>query len=142
MDHVQLLASIDHCVLYSGDSEQTLRFYRDVLGCPIHNEQAWRDGAIPVFQIEVSATQLLNVHPSGAELHPRARHALPGGLDICFRSALPSTDVVAHLEQHGIAVEEGPVRRKTADGQPGSSVYFRDPDGNLVEVMSSADLGA
>jgi catechol 2,3-dioxygenase-like lactoylglutathione lyase family enzyme len=58
-----------------------------------------------------------------------------GNCDICLRWAGPIADAIAHLERHGVEVETGPVRRPGAAGE-GSSVYFRDPDGSLLELIS------
>ena len=58
----------------------------------------------------------------------------PGNSDLCFEWRGPIADAIAHLEKHGIAVERGPMQRFGAKG-PGTSVYFRDPDGSLMEFM-------
>jgi catechol 2,3-dioxygenase-like lactoylglutathione lyase family enzyme len=135
-----VIDAIDHVVLYSGDSERTIAFYRDVLGCVIAGEDEWRAGRRPVFQIRVNDTTFVNVHASGHELHPRAVTALPGTLDICFRTPLSAEETAAHFARHGIEVEVGPVERRDALGRPSTSVYVRDPDGNLVELMSPASV--
>jgi catechol 2,3-dioxygenase-like lactoylglutathione lyase family enzyme len=133
-----VIDAIDHVVLYSGDSERTIAFYRDVLGCVIAGEDEWRAGRRPVFQIRVNDSTFVNVHASGNELHPRAVTALPGTLDICFRTSLSPEETAAHFAQHGIDVEVGPVERRDALGRPSTSIYVRDPDNNLVELMSLA----
>ena len=127
---------MDHVVLYAGDSERTIAFYRDVLGCTIEWEEEWRSGRMPVFRIRFNPHHYVNVHPSGAVLTPRAAAAAPGGLDICFRSSLPTGEVAARFARHGVAVEVGPVGRTDATGRPSVSQYVRDPDGNLIEVMT------
>jgi len=50
-------------------------------------------------------------------------------------TTVPLSDVVAHLQSAGVAIVEGPVQRTGATG-PILSVYFRDPDGNLIEVAN------
>jgi catechol 2,3-dioxygenase-like lactoylglutathione lyase family enzyme len=133
-----VIDEIDHVVLYSGDSERTIRFWREVMGCTIELEDEWRRGAIPIFRIRLSPAHYLNVHPSGAVLTPRAATPAPGTLDLCFRSALTSAEVAAHFGEHNIEIELGPVARTDATGRASASIYVRDPDGNLVEVMSPA----
>jgi catechol 2,3-dioxygenase-like lactoylglutathione lyase family enzyme len=59
----------------------------------------------------------------------------PGNSDLCFEWAGPIEDAIAHLKAHGIAVERGPLQRFGAKGA-GTSVYFRDPDGSLMEFIS------
>ena len=131
-----MIGGIDHVVMYSGDSERTIAFYRDVLGCTIELEDEWRSGRMPVFRLRFNPDHYVNVHPSGAVLTPRAGTAAPGGLDICFRTSLTSDEVVERFTSHGVPVEVGPVPRRNAVGAESVSVYVRDPDGNLVEVMS------
>jgi catechol 2,3-dioxygenase-like lactoylglutathione lyase family enzyme len=80
--------------------------------------------------------QQLNVHGPGATGEPRARIPVaPGGSDLCFLWAGSPREAVAHLEAHGVVVEMGPVERTGARGG-GTSVYFRDPDGSLLELIS------
>jgi catechol 2,3-dioxygenase-like lactoylglutathione lyase family enzyme len=78
------------------------------------------------------------VHGPGMDPHPLARLPVePGNSDLCFVWDGPIEAAVAHLARHGVEVEEGPVRRYGARGA-GASVYFRDPDGSLLELISYA----
>ncbi|REJ35546.1 MAG: VOC family virulence protein, partial [Bacillota bacterium] len=71
----------------------------------------------------------------GREFEPKAARPTPGSADLCFLTTVPLSDVVAHLQSAGVAIVEGPVQRTGATG-PILSVYFRDPDGNLIEVAN------
>ncbi len=103
-------------------------FYRDVLGAElVARESGWasRFGG-----------QQLNVHGPGVSAGPVARIPVePGNSDLCFVWDGPITDAVVHLGERGVPVEEGPVERDGAGGK-GQSVYFRDPDGTLLEFIS------
>jgi len=80
----------------------------------------------------------LNVHGPGVRPAEVARIPVaPGNSDLCFEWAGPITEAIAHLKRCGIAVEAGPMQRFGAKGA-GISVYFRDPDGSLMEFMSYA----
>ena len=80
--------------------------------------------------------QQLNVHGPGVHAEPLAQKPVqPGNSDLCFRWDGPIDGAVAHLERHGVPVEIGPVPRHGARGE-GTSVYFRDPDGSLLEFIS------
>jgi catechol 2,3-dioxygenase-like lactoylglutathione lyase family enzyme len=118
--------AIDHLVLTVRDVDETCGFYSRVLGMEAvtfaGGRRALRFGA-----------QKLNLHQAGAELTPHAARPAPGSADLCLLTDAPSADVVAHLAACGVEVEQGPVEREGATGAL-SSVYFRDPDGNLVEV--------
>jgi len=120
------VASVDHFVLTVADIEATARFYERVLGMRLETfaggRRALRFGA-----------QKINLHAAGAEYAPHAARPTKGAGDFCLLSRVPLDDVVAHLRSEGIAVEEGPVARTGATG-PIRSVYFRDPDGNLIEI--------
>lgn len=122
---------LDHVVIHVSDWAASDAFYRDVLGA----ELIPRDGGLHHYRI---GSQQLNVHGPGIDPKPVARVPVPpGGADICFEWRGPIHDAVAHLERHGVEVEEGPSTRYGAKGQ-GTSVYFRDPDGSLLEFISYA----
>ncbi len=121
-------APLDHCVIHVSDWERSNRFYRDVLGAELID----RDGGWAYRFGE----QQLNVHGPGVEAHPLARVPVaPGNSDLCFVWQDSIELAVEHLVAHGVAVEEGPVPRNGARGR-GMSVYFRDPDGSLLEFIS------
>ncbi|WP_374700942.1 hypothetical protein [Aureimonas sp. AU40] len=77
--------------------------------------------------------QKINVHEVDRTFEPKAARPTPGAGDFCLVTSRPMAEIVAHLHACGVAIEEGPVARNGARG-PMESVYFRDPDGNLVEV--------
>ena len=81
--------------------------------------------------------QKINLHPADAPLRPHAAHPTPGSADLCLVTSTPLVEVIAHLEKAGVAIEEGPVPRTGALGAI-TSVYFRDPDANLIEVSNYA----
>jgi catechol 2,3-dioxygenase-like lactoylglutathione lyase family enzyme len=83
--------------------------------------------------------QKINLHEADREFEPKAAVPTPGSADLCFLTDVPVAEVVEHLAANGVEILEGPVRRTGAAG-PITSVYFRDPDGNLIEV--SGRLGA
>jgi catechol 2,3-dioxygenase-like lactoylglutathione lyase family enzyme len=120
---------LDHAVIAVSDWERSNAFYRDVLGAEVveldRGRYAYRIGG-----------QQLNVHGPGATPQPRARTPVaPGNSDLCFEWPGPIEGAVAHLEHLGVDVELGPDERTGANG-PGTSVYFRDPDGSLLELIS------
>jgi catechol 2,3-dioxygenase-like lactoylglutathione lyase family enzyme len=116
-------------VIAVSDWDRSNAFYRDVLGAELVELElgrwAYRFGE-----------QQLNVHGPGSEPHPRAADPVrPGNSDLCFGWDGPIDEAVAHLAGHGVEVELGPVERRGASGL-GQSVYFRDPDGSLLELIS------
>jgi catechol 2,3-dioxygenase-like lactoylglutathione lyase family enzyme len=120
--------SLDHLVLTVADIDATTAFYASVLGMRVvtfgDNRKALAFGA-----------QKINLHSAGREFEPKAAVPTPGSADLCFLTAEPLDRVVEHLRSCGVPVAEGPVLRTGATG-PIRSVYFRDPDGNLVEVAN------
>lgn len=80
-------------------------------------------------------SQKINLHQFGKEFKPKAHAPAPGCQDICLITELPLNQVIEHLQKCGVANEEGPVKRTGAMG-PINSVYFRDPDRNLIEVSN------
>jgi catechol 2,3-dioxygenase-like lactoylglutathione lyase family enzyme len=79
--------------------------------------------------------QKLNLHRAGHEYEPKAEKPTPGSADLCFLTDADAATIDAWLRARGVAVEEGPVSRTGALG-PIVSFYFRDPDGNLVELAT------
>ena len=79
--------------------------------------------------------QKINLHRAGHEFSPCARRPTSGSADFCLITKVPLDAAMAHVEGCGVAIEEGPVDKTGAIG-PLRSFYFRDPDGNLVEVSN------
>ena len=131
------VAHIDHVAITVQDVVKTLAFYKEVLGATTHFEDLWREGKIPVVLLQVGASRM-SVHSASGPATPHAHAPTPGSEDICFRWDAPIERAVAHLADKGVEVIEGPVPRPAADGTNGHSVYFRDPDGNLIEVSNYA----
>jgi catechol 2,3-dioxygenase-like lactoylglutathione lyase family enzyme len=120
--------SLDHLVLTVVDVEASCAFYARVLGMAVvtfgEGRKALAFGA-----------QKINLHQAGREFEPKAQRPTPGSADLCFLTSVPLSDVMQHLAACGVAVSEGPVRRTGAQGAI-LSVYFRDPDLNLIEVSN------
>lgn len=127
---------LDHLAITVADVERTLEFYKRVLGATTHFEAQWREGKIPVVLLQVGASRL-SVHDAATPAKPHAEAPTPGSGDYCFRWDGPISGAGEHLVGCGVEVIEGPVPRPAADGQVGQSVYFRDPDGNLLEFLTT-----
>jgi catechol 2,3-dioxygenase-like lactoylglutathione lyase family enzyme len=120
---------LDHVVIAVTDWVRSNAFYRDVLGAELVELDEGR------FAYRFCEQQL-NVHGPGSTPHPRAADPVrPGNSDLCFVWHGPIGGAVERLLDHGVEVELGPVERFGAGGK-GVSVYFRDPDGSLVELIS------
>jgi catechol 2,3-dioxygenase-like lactoylglutathione lyase family enzyme len=122
------IARLDHLVLTVADIEATCDFYTRVLGMAVvvfgENRRALTFGA-----------QKINLHQYGREFEPKAHRPLPGSADLCLIAGVPLAEAEAHIRAAGVEIIEGPVRRTGAAG-PIWSIYFRDPDLNLIEISS------
>jgi catechol 2,3-dioxygenase-like lactoylglutathione lyase family enzyme len=120
--------SLDHVVLTVQDIDATCKFYAKVLGMEIvtfgENRKALSFGS-----------QKINLQQLGRESTLRAEMPTPGSADVCFVTSVPLADVIAHLNFCGVNLIGGPVERNGAKGLM-MSVYFRDPDMNLIEVSN------
>ncbi|KAJ56953.1 virulence protein [Actibacterium mucosum KCTC 23349] len=128
------LRALDHLVLTVADIDETIAFYRDVLGMQAIAFTV-ADGSTR-WALSFGA-QKINLHPQGGEFDPKAANPAPGTADLCFLSDVPLADWQTHLRATGTKIEEGPVPRTGATG-PITSIYLRDPDGNLIEVSNPA----
>lgn len=121
------VSRLDHLVLTVPDINRTTDFYERILGMKsINTNGRWS------LHFGV---QKINLHAYSHEFEPKAEHPTPGSADLCFLTEIPLIDVIKHLEKSNINIIEGPVRRTGAQG-PLLSVYFRDPDLNLIEVSN------
>jgi catechol 2,3-dioxygenase-like lactoylglutathione lyase family enzyme len=124
---------LDHSVLAVSDWDRSNAFYGDVLGAEVIPLDGGR------YAYRLAHTQL-NVHGPGEPADPLARIPVaPGGSDLCFVWAGTPEEAVDHLHACGVELEAGPVARFGARGR-GVSVYFRDPDGSLLELISYAEV--
>ena len=121
---------IDHLVLTVADIEATTQFYERALG---FTRETFRgpDGQ-QRFALKFGR-QKINLQDRSTETPTKAQRPTFGSGDFCLIAAAPLDEVLAHLRSQGIAIEAGPVARQGAVGKL-RSIYFRDPDGNLVEV--------
>ncbi len=122
------LESLDHLVLTVADIDIAIRFYCLVLGMEALTFAGGRKAL-------AFGRQKINLHQVGREFEPKAFRPTPGSADLCFVSATPLAEVIATLRAGGVEILEGPVKRTGAQG-PITSVYFRDPDLNLIEVSN------
>ena len=118
--------SIDHFVLTVADLDATGAFYARVLGM----ERVDMPGKPTALTF---GAQKINVHQRDHTFEPKAAQPTPGAGDFCLITTRPPEETIGRLKACGVAVEEGAVARNGARGAM-TSVYFRDPDENLVEV--------
>ncbi|APV52151.1 VOC family virulence protein [Betaproteobacteria bacterium GR16-43] len=119
---------VDHIVLTCHDVDRTVAFYEKALGMQPVTFAGGRRGL-------AFGKQKFNLHQAGREFEPKALKPAPGAIDLCLITLTPLEEAIAHLKACGVTIIEGPVEKTGATG-PILSVYFRDPDGNLVEVSN------
>ena len=122
------ITGLDHLVLTVTDLDQTAGFYQRVLGMRPVTFGAGRRA------LEFG-TSKINLHQAGQEITPHAARPTRGSADLCLITTTPPGEVLAHLDAQHVPVEDGPVPRTGARG-PITSIYIRDPDGNLIEIAS------
>ncbi|XP_034036825.1 glyoxalase domain-containing protein 5 [Thalassophryne amazonica] len=119
---------LDHLVLTVKSVPDTVNFYTSVLGM----EEITFKGNRKALAF---GQQKINLHQLGQEFEPKAKLPTSGSADLCLITRTPLSTVAAHLKDCGVQIEEGPVQRSGAVGTI-SSLYFRDPDDNLIEVSN------
>lgn len=120
---------LDHLVLTVRDIEATCAFYSKVLGMEVRTFGPDKRKALHFGR------QKINLHQAGHEFEPKALRPTPGSADLCFITEKALEAVRVHLKACNVKIESGPVERTGAMGRM-RSLYFRDPDSNLIEVSA------
>jgi catechol 2,3-dioxygenase-like lactoylglutathione lyase family enzyme len=119
----------DHCVIAVSDWVRSDAFYAAVLGADIPpHDQWWGEYRFGDWK--------LNVHGPGFEGLKARRPVEPGNSDLCFVWHGTIEEAIAHLAQQGVPIEAGPAERDAGARGVGTHVYFRDPDGSLLEFVA------
>lgn len=119
---------LDHFVLTVADIQRTVEFYTRILGM---QAKTFGEGRVALHY----GQQKINLHLKGHEIEPKAQQAVCGSADLCFITSTPINDVLRELQEKQVDIIDGVVPRTGALG-PIQSIYFRDPDGNLIEVSA------
>lgn len=128
MSNAPKVRALDHLVLTVADISATVAFYQDALGMEARQFTV-ADGS------QRWALCKINLHQAGKEFDPKALTPTPGSADLCFLTDQTPEIWQAHFAALNVVVEDGPVSRSGAT-QPITSLYVRDPDGNLIEVAA------
>lgn len=125
------IEGLDHIVLCVADVDKTRTFYREVLALEEREERPGK-WSLHFGRNKISLQNAANAPEIALD-------TVPGSGNFCLLTKDPIPDVVEHLERMGVEVVAGPGERIGATGTI-LSVYFRDPDGNLVEVSNERPL--
>lgn len=121
------LIGLDHIVLCVADVDRTIAFYESVLGMQPREERPGK------WSLHFGLNKIsLQDAGSAPEI---ARETVPGSGNFCVLTDEPVEHFANVLRRMGIDILAGPDEREGATGKI-LSVYFRDPDGNLVEVSN------
>jgi catechol 2,3-dioxygenase-like lactoylglutathione lyase family enzyme len=130
------LAGFDHVAITANDLEAFCAFYGRLFGMHLHREIK-QDGKVLVRQIIIGGGVKLSVHQAGNGISLVARKPTPGSADFCMSWSEPIASAIELLKREGISIVNGPSPKRTREGLDAQSVYFIDPDGNLVELMAT-----
>lgn len=126
-----MIDRLDHLVLTVKNIEATCRFYHQVLRMEIVTFAGGRKGL-------AFGRNKINLHQQGKEFEPKADRPTTGSADFCLVTETPIAEVIKQLQHCNVPIVDGPVEKIGALG-PMISVYFRDPDLNLVEVSNYSE---
>lgn len=134
--------TLDHIVLNVVDIDTMLHFYTEVLGVAGERVAEFRNGKVPFPSVRLNADTIIDLFPKpmweqtnpDPVCRPNLNHfCLSTGKQACEK-------LQQRLEQHGVPIDDGPVKRWGAHGT-GTSIYFRDPEANVIEVRYYEDGG-
>lgn len=129
------IMGFDHVAITVADLDASCAFYDRLFGARVAAEYSSKT-AVLVRQITIGSA-LLSIHQQGNGVSLVARNPTVGAADVCFRWRGTIATAIGRLEECKVPIVEGPSPRRTADGHPSQSIYFRDPDGNLLELMAA-----
>ena len=132
------IEGIDHVVVMASDVDRSLDFYKNVLGGEAEFEEAFRMGKIPVLRVRIGKA-IINLQRLNEPAYIVADRLESGTVDLCFRWDRSIQEAIDWLKEKNVDVIEGPVPRPAANGVWGQSIYFRDPDGNLLELLTTLE---
>jgi len=132
------IEGIDHVVVMASDVDRSLDFYKNVLGGEAEFEEAFRMGKIPVLRVRIGKA-IINLQRLNEPAYIVADQLESGTVDLCFRWSRSIQEAIDWLKEKNVDVIEGPVPRPAANGVWGQSIYFRDPDGNLLELLTTLE---
>ena len=121
------IKNIDHIVIPVSDIVKSLQFYTEILGMEA-------DTSNQRFAVKFG-NQKINLHVGKAQFQPAAKYPTFGSADICLLAEGNIEEIKTEIEQKGIEIEIGIVQRQGAQGAI-RSIYFRDPDSNLIEIST------
>ncbi len=134
------ISGMDHIVLNVSNIDRSLAFYSGVLGLPAERVDEYKAGKVGFPSVRINEHTIIDLFPPERQAQALAEGYAQNLNHLCL--AMENEDmeaVVDYLKQHGIEIETGPVRRWGARGN-GTSVYFRDPDHNQVEIRTYAPV--
>ena len=132
------IEGIDHVVVMASDVDRSLDFYKNVLGGEAEFEEAFRMGKIPILRVRIGKA-IINLQRLNEPAYIVADRLESGAVDLCFRWSRSIQEAIDWLKEKNVDVIEGPVPRPAANGVWGQSIYFRDPDGNLLELLTTLE---
>jgi len=126
---------LDHLVLNCTNVEKMLEFYRTVFGFSAERVEMYREGKVPFPSVRVNPDTIIDLFPGkpartesqGEKAETNLNHFC---LSVSKEDWIMLSEKLGHL---GVLIEQGPVERWGAHGT-GVSIYFRDPELNLIEV--------
>ena len=126
-----MIKGIDHIVLTVENIERSIAFYVNILN--MKKEIFGKNRVALKF-----GNQKINLHEQTTQTSPKSKQPTVGSMDLCFITEIPLKEVYEELLSQNITILEGIVKRTGANGLI-ESLYFNDPDGNLIELSNYVD---
>ncbi len=126
---------MDHIVINVVDINSSLRFYTEILDLPGERVEEFNNNQVPFPSVRLSQDTIIDLFPKNLWDKTNPENVCRPNLNhFCLSTNKKNWQLVQEkLEENGISIDDGPVKRWGACGS-GVSVYFRDPDENVIEV--------
>jgi catechol 2,3-dioxygenase-like lactoylglutathione lyase family enzyme len=134
---------IDHIVLNVEDDEKMITFYSKVLMMAPERLEEYHAGKVPFPSVRLNKDAIIDLFPKNmwhkGDRDGQGRENLNHFCIVLQKEMW--ADLLERLRANNVAIEEGPVPRWGAHGS-GTSVYFRDPEDNLIEARYYEEHGS
>ena len=132
--------NMDHIVINAVNIDKMVHFYTEILQLPSERLEEFNDHKVPFPSVRLTKDTIIDLFPKKLWEKTNPDEVCRPNLNhFCLSTDQYSwAKLQERLKENGVQIDDGPVKRWGAHG-PGVSIYFRDPEQNVIEVRYYED---